>query len=100
MINFAHFLKYANKGDIMRRRMHSKTIKLTKRAARFYTETQVQLLHDLFTTYQNRGGVLRWTSFVAIPMDHDEGDMTNERGEWTKYIRGRLAHDWDSIKCK
>lgn len=84
----------------MRRRMYSKTVKLTKRAAGFYTDAQLQLMRELFATYINRGGVLQWETFVTIPMNCDEGDLSCEKGSWTKYIRTKLAHEWDAIKCK
>lgn len=72
--------------------------KLTKRANNFYTESQLELLKDLYLTYRNRGGVLSFAQFALIPVNKNPGDMTNERGEWTKFIRQKLAYEWDKIK--
>lgn len=64
----------------------------------FYTEPQLDTLKDIYNTYDNRGGELGFMSFAMIPINKDPGDMTNEHGEWTKFIRNRLAHEWESMK--
>ena len=58
----------------------------------FYTDSQFNLLKDIFCTYYNRDGVLPFKEFAMIPINKDPGDTTNERGEWTKFIRNRMAH--------
>ena len=70
----------------------------TKQINAFYTETQLDTLKDIYNTYNNRGGELEFTPFAMIPINKDPGDMNNEHGEWTKFIRNRLAHEWDSMK--
>lgn len=72
----------------------------TKQIYAFYSEPQLDAIKDIYITYFNRGGELKFTPFAMIPINKDPGDMTNERGEWTKYIRTKLAHEWDSIKCE
>ena len=64
----------------------------------FYTDSQFNLIKDIFCTYYNRDGVLPFRKFAMIPISGDPGDMTNECGEWTKYIRNKLAHEWGRIK--
>ena len=64
----------------------------------FYTGAQFELLKDTYCTYRNRNGKLSFADFAMIPINKNEGDMTNERGEWAKYIRHKLAHEWDEIK--
>ena len=64
----------------------------------FYTEAQLDTIKDIYNTYNNRGGELQFTPFAMIPINKDPGDMNNENGEWTKFIRNRLAHEWDSMK--
>lgn len=64
----------------------------------FYTEPQLDTLKDIYNTYDNRGGELEFMPFAMIPINKDPGDMTNEHGEWTKFIRNRLAHEWDAMK--
>ena len=70
----------------------------TKQIYAFYTEPQLETIKDIYNTYDNRGGELEFTPFAMIPINKDPGDMTNEHGEWTKFIRNRLAHEWDSMK--
>ena len=70
----------------------------TKQIYSFYTEPQLDTIKDIYNTYDNRGGELEFTPFAMIPINKDPGDMTNEHGEWTKFIRNRLAHEWDSMK--
>lgn len=70
----------------------------TKQIYSFYSESQLDTLKDIYNTYNNRGGELEFTPFAMIPINKDPGDMNNEHGEWTKFIRNRLAHEWDSIK--
>ena len=72
--------------------------KATKQINAFYTETQLETLKDIYNTYDNRGGELEFTPFAMIPINKDPGDMTTEHGEWTKFIRNRLAHEWDAMK--
>ena len=64
----------------------------------FYTNGEFNLIKDTYCRYHNRNGTLSFADFAMIPINKDEGDMTNERGEWTKYIRHKLAHEWDEIK--
>ena len=66
----------------------------------FYTDAQFNLIKDIFCTYYNRDGVLPFKEFAMIPLTHDPGDITNETGEWAKYIRNKMAHEWNSMKCK
>lgn len=70
----------------------------TKQIYSFYTEPQLDTIKDIYNTYDNRGGELKFTPFAMIPINKDPGDMTNEHGEWTKFIRNRLAHEWDAMK--
>lgn len=70
----------------------------TKQIYSFYTVPQFDTIRDIYNTYDNRGGVLEFTQFAMIPINKDPGDMNNERGEWAKFIRNRLAHEWDSMK--
>lgn len=70
----------------------------TKQINAFYTESQLETIKDIYNTYDNRGGELEFTPFAMIAINKDPGDMTNERGEWTKFIRNRLAHEWESMK--
>ena len=70
----------------------------TKQINAFYTEPQLNTIKDIYNTYNNRGGELKFTPFAMIPINKDPGDMSNEHGEWTKFIRNRLAHEWDSMK--
>ena len=70
----------------------------TKQIYSFYTEPQFETIKDIYNTYNNRGGELAFTPFAMIPINKDTGDMNNEHGEWTKFIRRRLAHEWDSMK--
>lgn len=70
----------------------------TKQIYSFYTKPQLDTLKDIYNTYDNRGGELTFTPFAMIPINKDPGDMTNEHGEWTKFIRNRLAHEWDAMK--
>ena len=70
----------------------------TKQINTFYTETQLDTIKDIYNTYNNRGGELEFTPFAMIPINEDPGDMNNEHGEWTKFIRNRLAREWDSMK--
>lgn len=72
--------------------------KTTKQIYSFYTEQQLDTIKDIYITYDNRGGELKFTLFAMIPINKDPGDMTHEHGEWTKFIRNRLAHEWDSMK--
>ena len=71
---------------------------MTKQILSFYTEPQLETIKDIYNTYDNRGGELEFTPFAMIPINKDPGDMTHEHGEWTKFIRNRLAHEWDSMK--
>ena len=66
----------------------------------FYTDSQFNLIKDIFCTYYNRGGILNFSEFAHIPINKNPGDITNERGEWTKYIRNKMAHEWDAMTCK
>ena len=59
----------------------------------FYTDSQFNLIKNIFCTYYNRGGVLPFKEFAMIPFAKDPGDITNEHGEWTKYIRAKMAYD-------
>ena len=70
----------------------------TKQIKAFYTTPQFEMIKDIYNTYDNRGGELEFTPFAMIPINKDPGDMNNERGEWTKFIRNRLAHEWESMK--
>ena len=70
----------------------------TKQIYSFYTEPQLDTLKDIYNTYDNRGGELEFAPFAMIPINKEPGDMTNEHGEWTKFIRNRLAHEWDAMK--
>ena len=72
--------------------------KETQQIYSFYTVPQFDTIRDIYNTYNNRGGELEFTPFAMIPINKDPGDMTNEHGEWTKFIRNRLAHEWDSMK--
>lgn len=72
--------------------------KATKQIYAFYTEPQLDVIKDIYNTYDIRGGELEFTPFAMIPINKDPGDMTHEHGEWTKFIRNRLAHEWDSMK--
>ena len=73
-------------------------MKATQQIYSFYTAPQFDTIKDIYNTYDNRGGELEFTPFAMIPINKDPGDMTNEDGEWTKFIRNRLAHEWDSMK--
>ena len=73
------------------------TDKTMKRFNEFYTDAQFDLIKDIFRTYHNRNGILSFTEFAMIPINKDEGDMADERGEWTKFIRHKIAHEWDTI---
>ena len=70
----------------------------TKQIYSFYTEPQLETIKDIYNTYDNRGGELEFTPFAMIAINKDPGNMTNEHGEWTKFIRNRLAYEWDSMK--
>lgn len=70
----------------------------TKQIYSFYSEPQLDTIKDIYNTYTNRGGELEFTPFAMIPINKDPGDMTNEHGAWTRFIRNRLAHEWDSMK--
>ena len=70
----------------------------TKQINAFYTEAQFDTIKDIYNTYDNRGGELEFVPFAMIPINKDPGDMTTEHGEWTKFIRNRLAHEWDAMK--
>lgn len=70
----------------------------TKQIYSFYTESQLDAIKDIYNTYDNRGGKLEFTPFAMIPINKDPGDMTDEHGEWAKFIRNRLAHEWDAMK--
>ena len=72
--------------------------KITEQINAFYSEPQREMIQDIYNTYDNRGGELGFTPFAMIPINKDPGDMTDEHGEWTKFIRNRLAHEWDSMK--
>ena len=72
--------------------------KETQQIYSFYSAPQFDVIKDIYNTYDNRGGELEFTPFAMIPINKDPGDMTNEHGEWTKFIRNRLAHEWDSMK--
>lgn len=72
--------------------------KTTKQIYSFYTEQQLDTIKDIYITYDNRGGELEFTPFAMIPINKNPGDMTHERGEWTKFIRNKLAYEWDSMK--
>ena len=72
--------------------------KMAKQIYSFYTAPQLDTIKDIYNTYNNRGGELEFTPFAMIPINKDPGDMNNERGEWTKFIRNRLAHEWNSMK--
>ena len=63
----------------------------------FYTDSQFNLIKDIFCTYFNRGGILQFGKFAMIPINRNPGDITREHGEWTKYIRERLAYEWNSL---
>jgi hypothetical protein len=63
----------------------------------FYTDLQFDLIKDIFCTYYNRGGVLRFVPFAMIPITKNAGSIKLERGAWTKYIRGKLANGWDDL---
>lgn len=71
--------------------------KATQQIYSFYTEPQLNTIKEIYRTYDNRGGELEFAPFAMIPINKDPGDMTNEHGEWTKFIRNRLANEWDSI---
>lgn len=62
-----------------------------------YTDAQFNLIKDIFCTYFNRGGILTFRNFAMIPINKDPGNMTNEHGEWTRFIRNRLAYEWNSL---
>lgn len=88
-------MKYLKLSKFISERVTDKTM---KQFNDFYTEAQFNLIKDTFCTYRNRNGKLSFTDFAMIPINKDEGDITNERGYWTKYIRNKLAHEWDEIK--
>lgn len=56
-----------------------------------YTDDELKCLWDIYLTYKQRGGRLHWTRFAMIPLTHKSGDIENETGMWTKYIREHLA---------
>ena len=70
----------------------------TKQIYSFYTGPQLETIKDIYNTYNNRGGELEFAPFAMIPINKDPGDMASEHGEWTKFIRNRLAHEWESMK--
>ena len=63
----------------------------------FYADSQFDSLKEIFVTYHNRGGRLHFREFAKIPISRDPGDITRERGEWTKFIRKRMAYDWNAL---
>lgn len=63
----------------------------------FYTDSQFNLIKDIFCTYYNRGGILQFRKFANIPIKKDAGNITIEHGEWNKYIRNKLANEWDDL---
>ena len=87
-------MKYLRISKIISAGVNDKTM---ERFNEFYTDAQFDLIKDIFCTYYNRNGTLSFADFAMIPINKDEGDMTNERGEWTKFIRHKLAHEWDDI---
>ena len=97
--DFARINITNNNGDTdMPRITLNKKIKLTvseqtmKLFNDFYTDLQFNLIKDIFCTYHNRGGVLPFWRFAMIPISKDPGkNLEAEHGEWTKYIRARLA---------
>ena len=77
------------------------------RVASYYSEYALECLYKIFCTYRDRGGMLKFSEFAYIPINKNPGDMTNEHGEWTKFVRNKMAHEWDSMiglvpyeKCK
>lgn len=73
--------------------------KMSQQIYSFYTEPQLETMKDIYNTYDNRGGELEFTHFAMIPINKDPGDMANEHGEWTKFIRNRLAHEWELMRA-
>jgi hypothetical protein len=63
----------------------------------FYTESQFNLIKDIFITYHNRGGVLPFVDFAMIPIKKDVWNIEKERGAWCRYIRRKLANEWNDI---
>ena len=64
----------------------------------FYTDSQFNLIKDIFCTYFNRGGRLLFRNFAMIPINRDPGkNLEAEHGEWTKFIRNRMAYEWRSL---
>lgn len=99
----SRFNQMNNNGDTYMPRVVNKRIKPIIGAStmelfkEFYTDSQFDLIKDIFCTYTNRGGVLHFWKFAMIPINRDPGDMTNEHGEWTKFIRKKLAYEWNSM---
>lgn len=87
-------MPYIKINERIKPNVNAQTMKLFNE---FYTESQFDLIKDIFCTYYNRDGILRFAQFAMIPIKKDPGDITNERGEWTKFIRSKLAHEWDDI---
>ena len=65
----------------------------------FYTDAQFSLIKDIFCTYFNRGGILQFREFAMIPINRDPGNMTDEHGKWTTFIRNKMAYEWNSLCC-
>lgn len=87
-------MQYLRLSKIISERVTDKTMDLFNE---FYTEAQFNLIKDTFCTYHHRNGALSFADFAMIPINKDPGDMSNERGFWTKFIRDKLAHEWDDI---
>lgn len=61
------------------------------RVARQYSEDALKKLFEIYLEYHDKGGILEVWQFAEIPITHDAGDISIETGEWTKWIRERLA---------
>ena len=80
--------------------LKDREIKRFKRynASQYYTDNEFNIIYDVFCTYRSRGGILNFGEFAYIPIKHNPGnDIEYESGIWNKYIRNRLADNWNNI---
>lgn len=63
-----------------------------------YNDHEFNIIYGIFCTYRSRGGLLTFHEFASIPFKRDQGNIGDESGVWNKYIRNKLAHEWDAIK--
>ena len=61
------------------------------RIAQSYSEDALKKLFEIYLEYRDKGGALEVCQFAEIPITHDAGNLSIESGDWTKYIRKRLA---------